>query len=166
MPNASNQDKILIASSAAQARFNIDADLLMMPVLPAAGGKVCFDAFDCVSWGNYMADAVNPSPSGNPFSPVDGLMPDTPYARSTGANGTLENQDDSNDSATDFGVVVFAAPTNNAGEVGAVMPTIPGPMPDSGGSGGGGGNLSAGTLLWLSLLAILRLWLRRRPGRR
>src|SRR5258708_7345067 len=53
--NGTNQAHILIATAQAQTFFNVTADATMTASLPLAGGKVCFDTFDCVAWGNYVA---------------------------------------------------------------------------------------------------------------
>lgn len=136
--NGANQAKILLATPAAATRFDVSADLAMTAVIPAAGGKICFDSFDCVSWGNYMGDASNPSPTGTPFNASGGLSAGSAIARdiSAGDASLLENSDDTNSSAADFAVAATPQPTNNAGTVGS----------ESGGSGGSdGGSGDTGT---------------------
>ena len=51
--NGPDQMEVLIATPEAATLFNLDADLTMTPVLPLSGGKVCYDAIDCVAWGSY-----------------------------------------------------------------------------------------------------------------
>lgn len=163
VPNGANQSKILLATSAAETRFNVSADLAMTAVIPASGGKICFDSFDCVSWGNYMGDASNPSPTGTPFNASSGLSAGSAIARdiSAGNASQLENGDDTNSSAADFAEASTPQPTNNAGTVGSESSSG-----GSGGSGSGSGGGSGGTamgstgggggggLAWLSLLAL------------
>lgn len=137
--NGSSQSEILLATAEAQSRFSISADLSMTAVLPAVGGKVCFDGFDCVSWGDYVGDNSDPSPSGSPVNSSGGIQSDSALRRdiSAGNPAVLENSDDTNDSASDF-TTESAAPRNNAGDVG----TAPS---DSGGGSGGGGNTGGGS---------------------
>lgn len=133
--NGANQSRILLATAAAESRFGVAADLAMTSVIPLAGGKICFDGFDCVSWGNYTGDATNPSPTGTPFNASGGLSAGEAIVRdiSAGDPELLENADDTNDSAADFQAVTSASPTNNAGATGT----------DSG--SGSGGDAGAGT---------------------
>lgn len=136
LPDTStNQKKILIASSSAEAAFGVAADLRMPAALLAAGGKVCFDpAFplhgvDCFAWGDY---AALPDPAvGNPFDPVGGLPRGDAPNRDLAAGGgttTLEcsappTGDDSDDSAADFDAGA-PAPVNYAGDAGALDPNL------------------------------------------
>lgn len=167
VPNGANQSKILLATSAAETRFSVSADLAITAVIPAAGGKICFDSFDCVSWGNYMGDASNPSPTGTPFNASGGLSAGSAIARdiSAGNASQLENSDDTNSSAADFAVATTPQPTNNAGTVGSESGGGSGDggagSGDSGsGAGGGSGDTATGSsgggggLGWLSLLVL------------
>ncbi len=133
--NGSNQASILIATSAAEQRFGISADLQMSAVIPAGAGKVCFESFDCMSWGNYVGDANNPSASGTPFGADSGLPAGQSVHRniSDGDPQTLESGDDSNDSATDFVALAQgeATPRNNAGAVGSDPAPTPTPTPSA-----------------------------------
>lgn len=117
--NGSNQSKILIATSEAQTFFSVNADLLMLPVIPAAGGKVCFDSspVDCLAWGNYSGSATG---VGTPFRAATGLMMGEAAIRRldiAGGANSLEGADDTGDSANDFRGGA-PAPQNNAGLVG------------------------------------------------
>lgn len=134
--NGASQSYILIATDEAESRFGVTADLAMTPVITPAGGKACFNSFDCVSWGNYGGDSVNPSASGNPFNPGAGLEAGRAAQRdiSAGNANQLEAGDDTGDSAADFDFGTSANPTNNAGEVGS----------DSGAGGGTGDGGSTG----------------------
>ena len=114
--NGADQSSILIATPEAQSFFGVGADLQMTAVIPRAGGKVCFDNIDCVSWGSYSGSAGG---TGTPFNQDEGLVPGAAILRDIGkGNGTeLDAADDSGDSWADF---EFAppAPRNNAGTVG------------------------------------------------
>lgn len=126
--NGVNQDKIYIATADAIAFFGINADLTMSPMLPQAGGKVCFDSIDCMAWGNYSGppgagDAGITTPFNRPDQPgtigTGGLPPGRATIRSLGGDGILQNGDDTNNSSVDF----FAgtpAPRNNARQNGVI----------------------------------------------
>ncbi len=123
MPNGSNQATILIATSEAQVLFGLGADLTMTAAaMTPAGGKVCFDTFDCMSWGNYSGST---SGVGNPFNPSGGLTQGQAARRRTDIGGPptkLDFADDTNDSANDF-VAASPAPRNNAGQTTTTAPT-------------------------------------------
>ncbi len=107
--NGANQAKILIGTAAAAAEFGIAVDLAMpTATLIASGGKVCFDAIDCVTWGNYAGSG----PVGTPAAPA-GIPTGRALVRKLG-DGVLQSADDTNDSASDF-EVLRPAPRNNAG---------------------------------------------------
>ena len=121
--NGQNQDKILIATPEAAAFFNVTANLAMTPVLPLAGGKVCFDAIpeDCMAWGNY---AGGPSGVGTPFNASTGLLSGRASIRRLDVSGgatILEASDDTDNCASDF-VIGLPAPRNNAGVNGTIPP--------------------------------------------
>jgi hypothetical protein len=144
LPNGETQSTYLLATPAAEAFFGIDADATMSPnQIDPAGGAVCWETLDCVSWGSFGGSL--PSPAGSPAVP--GGVPDGMALRRTitpGCATALEQGDDRDDSATDFSVV-FPAPRPNA-----VKPTervCPGSEGSEGGffaGGGGGGAMSAG----------------------
>jgi hypothetical protein len=72
--------------------------------LPAAGGAVCFESIDCVSWGGFTGNASLPFPgAGTPVS-SGGVTAGKVLRRSIepGCSTLLELGDDTNDSATDF----------------------------------------------------------------
>jgi cysteine-rich repeat protein len=116
--NGTTQDKILIATAEAQALFGITPDLVMTPVIPAAGGKVCFDAIDCVAWGNF---AGSPTGVGTAFNKKGGgLLLGSAMIRRLDIFGNptnLENSDDTGQSANDF-FLGAPAPKNNARQLG------------------------------------------------
>src|SRR5688500_1605384 len=111
--NGLNQAKILIATMEAQTFFGVTPDLVMAsPFITPAGGKVCFDAIDCVSWGNYTGPAAG---TGTPFNAARGLEPTHAALRRldiVAPATTLQNGDDTGDSANDFRLG-GPRPTNN-----------------------------------------------------
>jgi cysteine-rich repeat protein len=123
-----NQAKILIATTQAEAFFGITPNLTMASILPVAGGKVCFDALDCVTWGSYSG-----SDGGTPFNgtavpvaaqPNRGLVLGKAIKRRLDISGSptnLDNADDTGVSSNDF-VFATPAPRNNAGQNGVVPP--------------------------------------------
>ncbi len=116
--NGANQSKILIATPEAATFFGVSADLTMTPVIPAAGGKICFDAIDCVAWGNYAGPSTG---VGTPFNAGDGISGQAIARRLdvAGSPTLLEGTDDTGDSANDFAFAT-PAPRNNAGSSGTV----------------------------------------------
>jgi cysteine-rich repeat protein len=116
--NGSNQAKILISNVEAQVFFNVVPDLLFTgtPIRPE-GGKICFEIWDCVAWGNYAW-----VPVGTPYAKPVGLTPGQAVRRDLGPDGILQDLDDTGDSAADFDPAVSPNPTNNAGNAG-VPPT-------------------------------------------
>lgn len=133
--NGQSQMTILVADTAYAASFpagpapdgtaaNFDLD--------PAGGAVCWEELDCVSWGSFSGTSL-PSPAGTPAAP--GGIPAGTALRRTIAPGCatlLEPSDDRNDSAADFSAEA-PNPRSNA-----VAPTEKG----CGGAGGGGGAAS------------------------
>lgn len=126
--NGADQGKRLIATSAASTFFAVTRDVTMNPVLPAAGGKVCFvspgfGVIDCVAWGNYTG---TPAGVGTPFSASVGLFPPGRAAIRrldiAGSPGTLDGGDDTNDSANNFRFG-NPSPRNNAGQAGTIPPS-------------------------------------------
>jgi len=122
--SGANQAKILIATTEAQTFFNVTANLIMTPVLPAGGGKVCFDSspIDCVAWGNYSGSATG---VGTPFNAPTGLVSGRAAIRRldiAGSPTVLENADDTDVSANDF-VLGTPAPRNNANVAGTIPPS-------------------------------------------
>lgn len=113
-----SQSTILVATPEAATLFGVTANLAMTPVLSAAGGKVCWDALDCVSWGSYSGSTTG---VGNPYRPTEGLPLGSAATRdlSGGASPTLlEAADDTGDSAADFDPKA-PTPRTNAGVTGA-----------------------------------------------
>ena len=124
VPNGANQAKILIANAAAESLFGITADLdITGTPIRAEGGKICFETWDCVAWGNYVGSATG---VGAPFARPVGLDPGRAMKRRLDVFGNptlLEQLDDTHDSANDF---AYGAPDprNNAGQGGTIMSSI------------------------------------------
>ncbi|HEX6229814.1 MAG TPA: hypothetical protein VFZ41_10190 [Solirubrobacterales bacterium] len=108
-----NQMTVLMATAAAESRFGVGADEDMAPgLLDPAGGAVCWESLDCVSWGSFSGPL--PSPAGTPAA--SGGIPDGMALRRTIAPGCatlLEASDDRNNSALDF-EAVFPGPRPNS----------------------------------------------------
>ena len=122
--NGNNQAVILIATAACTTFFHVPADLVMdAATIPPRGGKICFDAIDCVAWGNYTGPSFGVGP---PFNLCGGgLEPGIAARRRTNICGfatLLEACDDTDTSATDF---VFATPLvrNNSNQSGTIPPS-------------------------------------------
>jgi hypothetical protein len=131
LPNGTSQASILVATSQAASFFGVTPDLAMGAVVPPKGGQVCYDDVDldsgnppavrdCVAWGNFTG--ASPSPTGNPFGPISGILDGRSILRdiSAGNPALLEVADDTNDSANDFSADFpdgFPSPRNNAGDV-------------------------------------------------
>lgn len=157
--NGANQSTLVAATPAAESQFGIVADTGMPGgSLDPAGGAVCWEAIDCVSWGSFHGSAL--SPTGAPADPLG--IPDGMALRRTIAPGCptlLEAGDDSDDSTADF-ADAFPAPSPNS-----VAPSEQAcdsqeaakngdPSPGRGGPAGGAGRAKAP-----------QTKIRRRPGR-
>lgn len=129
MANGADQATILLATAQAEQLFNVKADLSIKPVIVAAGGKVCFENVDCVSWGRFSSSDRLPSKSGIAFNKGKGLIIGHAIRRefSGGAATTLEDADDTNDSQADFRCAPTASPKNNAGASGSYADPSPCP---------------------------------------
>ncbi len=140
VPGGANQSTILIATPEAEAEFGIVADGALSPSgqLDPAGGAVCWENLDCVSWGGFAGSL--PSPAGTPAAPAG--IPDGMALRRTIAPGCatlLEPSDDRDNSAVDFSAV-FPGPRPNS-----VAPTERscGPAEQQAGSNNGPGSQGA-----------------------
>ena len=80
-----NQSTILIATQQAAEQFGVapDATLDEPGKLLAGGGAACWEAFDCVAWGNFAGSL--PSPAGPPAAP-SGIPDGMALRRSIDAN--------------------------------------------------------------------------------
>lgn len=141
VPNGANQAFVLIATSQAQTEFGVTPNLLMTPSLLRAGGRVCFDNYDCVAWGAYTGpsnrctasnNALTAGPlceTGTPFRNTEGLAPGRAARRdiSRGNPNVLEptnntvtggiHGDDTGSSAADFFYAANVLPINNGNQV-------------------------------------------------
>lgn len=130
VPNAANQSTLLLATPQAEAEFGIVADGPLMPGIAPAGGAVCWETIDCVSWGNFAGSL--PSPAGAPAAPAG--IPDGMALRrsiSRGCATALESLDDTDQGLADF-EAVFPAPRPNS------VPPSERLCTGTGGGGGGG----------------------------
>jgi len=126
VPNAANQQTILIGDSGVQSTFGVAPDLTDAGLeIRRAGGAACWaGSIDCVSWGNF--GGLTPSASGSPADPLG--VPDGMALRRTIAPHCptlLEAGDDSNASATDFSDAT-PEPRDNASPI--VEEACTGPM--------------------------------------
>jgi hypothetical protein len=108
-----DQSTLVLATPAAATQFGITADATMAEVdqLNPAGGAVCWEDIDCVSWGNFSGNFPN-TPAGTPAPAI----PDGMALRRTIAPGcqtALDPGDDHDDSAADF-LAVAPAPRPNS----------------------------------------------------
>jgi hypothetical protein len=115
VPVGTNRSSILVATTAAEATFGVDADLVMDPLMVGEGGRVCFaGTIDCVSW------AI--SPSGTQFTAGDTGIPGGAAIVRDVSGGSdpaaLDSGDDTNDDVVDFDLGA-PSPRNNTGVVGA-----------------------------------------------
>lgn len=141
VPNGANQSTILLATPAAASQFGVtpDTSLASPGALSPAGGAVCWEELDCVSWGSFSGSL--PSPAGTPAAA--GGIPDGMALRRTIARDcptALDPADDSNNSAADLSP---AAPQPRPNPVPPSEQLCPSPGGSSGGSGGsstGSGN--------------------------
>jgi hypothetical protein len=136
VPNEQNQATVLVADTGYSGAFpNGPAPDALHAALdiPAAGGAVCFDAPDCVSWGSFSGSLPS---AGTPAAP--GGIPAGMALRRTIAPGCptlLEASDDRDNSALDL-EAVFPNPRSNS--------TPPSEVPCGGGGPTGGGSKGQG----------------------
>lgn len=140
--NGADQSTLVLATPEAESQFGISGDAPMSPSgqLDPSGGAVCWEAIDCVSWGDFSGSL--PSPAGSPAAPSG--IPDGMALRRTIAPGCatlLEPTDDRDNSAADFSPVFPASRPNSvpATEHPCEPASAGGQAPKGGGSGGGGG---------------------------
>ena len=119
LPNGANQMSVLIGTSSAATLFGVSLDLTMSsPLISPAGGKVCWDIFDCFAWGNYSGPpGLGTVAVGTPFA---ALLPGVSARRRLDVAGNpnlLEAADDTGSSINDF-VSGFPGPRNNGNAVG------------------------------------------------
>ncbi len=140
VPAGANQSTILIATSQAEARFELNADGPLSPAgqLDPAGGAVCWENLDCVSWGSFGGFAgATPSPTGTPAAAI----PDGMALRRTispGCATLLEPTDDHDNSAADFSAVFPTPRPNSTAPSERTCGRTGGGQPTEGGSGNDG----------------------------
>jgi hypothetical protein len=119
--NGANQMSVLIGTSAAATLFGVPLNLTMpSPLITPAGGKICWDTFDCFAWGNYTGPAgVGTLAVGTPFPALRLGVSAKRRLDIFGSPTLLEQFDDTGSSLNDF-VFGFPAPRNNANTVGPV----------------------------------------------
>jgi hypothetical protein len=154
VPNGANQSTILLATPAAEAEFGLVGDAgLAAGALDPAGGAVCWEALDCVSWGSFTGSL--PSPAGTPAPAIPSGMalrrtiaPLCPTA--------LEAGDDHDNSAADFSAVFPSPRPNSVAPSERVCGGTGGGFFGGGGGGGTGGQKKGAP----------RTTLRGRPGKK
>jgi len=130
VPGSANQSTILIATPEVATQFPTAIDEPLSPgQLDPAGGAVCWEEIDCVSWGSF----AGPLPgTGNPAPAIpDGMALQRTIA--PGCATLLEPTDDHDNSAADFSAVSPGPRANST------APTEQACAPNSGGPGGAGG---------------------------
>jgi hypothetical protein len=131
VPNGQSQRTVLMGTAAAESQFGTAVDAPMTPGwLDPAGGAVCFESIDCVSWGGFGAPGALLSPAGTPADAAG--VPDGMALRRTIARGCatlLEATDDTGSSAADL-FDAFPEPRPNS--------AAPSEFPCSQQTGGGG----------------------------
>jgi hypothetical protein len=143
VPNSANQSTVVAATPTAESQFGLGADTGMPAgALDPAGGAVCWEAIDCVSWGTFAG--ATPSPAGSPADPLG--IPDGMALRRTiepGCPTLLEASDDSDSSAADF-FDALPAPRPNSAPPSEHACASPGLGAGSGGGAGEGAGAGRG----------------------
>ncbi|MDX6608636.1 MAG: hypothetical protein QOF85_561 [Solirubrobacterales bacterium] len=126
VPNAANQQTVLIGDTRVQEAFGVAPDLVDSGLaVSAAGGAACWNAgglpADCVAWGNFSGgaalQAATGTSAGTPVSP-SGITTGKAIRRTIepGCPTLLEESDDSDSSAADFSEVA-PVPRNDASPI-------------------------------------------------
>ena len=108
-----SQTKVFIATTQAQALFNLTPDLVMSADILAAGGKACFETIDCVAWGNYSGSSAGVGPAFGAPNPIPAARAIKRRLDIGGSPTTLDATDDTDNSASDF-ILAMPAPRNSA----------------------------------------------------
>jgi len=122
--NGGNQRMILIRDSASMSPSDFPIVGLGAAIDGVgAGGALCWDTVDCVSWGTFNDDAFLPSSAGTPMT--GSLSTSMVRVRSIAANcpTALDEADDTNQSNADFGAAVgYVTRTNASTPIETVCP--------------------------------------------
>ncbi len=118
LANSASQDTVLLATSEAQALFNVTADLTMAPFTADGGARFCWAGIaDCVSVGAFTAPSTG---SGDPFPVFERVgLAFTRRLDLAGGASALDPLDDTNDSLSDF-LLAPPVPRNNARQNGTL----------------------------------------------
>lgn len=126
VPNAANQQTVLVGDTGVLEAFGVAPDLVDSGLtINATGGAACWNAgglpADCVAWGDFSGGAALELATGTKVgSPVSagGITAGKAIRRTIepGCPTLLEESDDSDDSATDFSEVA-PAPRNDASPI-------------------------------------------------
>jgi hypothetical protein len=107
--NGANQQTMLVGDSGVAAAFGVTPDLADPGFnVPASGGAACWDALDCVAWGNFHGSTSSPV-----GLPADGSgIPDGMALQRRSLGGTCANLFDAADDTDDSDGDLFdASPT-------------------------------------------------------
>ncbi len=117
LPDTIGEDQrtILIGDTVTAGNPDVTKATLYDLLNGLAAGAVCYESFDCFSWGGagFTGDAMLPTTAGTPAS---GLSTNQVLVRNISANcpTALDNADDTNNSAADFAFTIGFPPRNNA----------------------------------------------------
>ena len=111
--NGDNQRTVLIGDAATPGSPDFVTNIGSYLPTAAAGGAVCWENIDCVSWGNF-AGFAGPTPS-PPGTPAPAIPAGSALVRSIAPNcpTLLEDADDTNNSVADFSLAP-PSPRNNS----------------------------------------------------
>ena len=111
--NGDNQRTVLVGDTATPGSPDyVDPVIADFLSTISAGGAVCWENIDCVSWGGFTGAGRSPSPPGTPAAAIPN---GSALVRSIAPNcpTLLENADDTNNSSADFSIAP-PAPRNNS----------------------------------------------------
>jgi hypothetical protein len=159
--SAVNQSTLLLATPQAEAQFGTTADAALVTAgLSPAGGAVCWETIDCVSWGSFSGTL--PSPAGPPAAP-GGILDGSALRRSItrGCATLLDPADDNDLSGEDFAVASPLPRPNSVPPTEQACTSGGGNATPGGGGGSGGGAAGGG-----NGPRVLDTFLRRKPPHR
>jgi hypothetical protein len=111
--NGANQSTLLATTQGTQEQFFVGTDATLAPVgggrpagmIDPAGGAVCWESLDCVTWGSFSGSLAGLSPAGTPAPPIPSELA-LQRSIAPGCATLLEPGDDRDNSAMDFAAVV------------------------------------------------------------